>query len=265
MQHELNLKPFNTFGIAAQAQHFASFQDVQQLPALISSYPNLPLLILGGGSNILFTADFQGLVLRNEIKGIQLLQEDAENVYVKSGAGEVWHEFVCHCIDHNWAGLENLSLIPGSVGASPMQNIGAYGVEIKDVFHELSAYHIASGEIHTFDKQQCQFGYRESVFKRALKNQYIIIDVTFKLHKRAEVKTSYGAIQQELEKMGVTEPTIQMFLRRSSRSDNQSYPTQKYLAMPEVFSKTRLSPLNASKQFNAITLRFPSTLFRTQK
>jgi UDP-N-acetylmuramate dehydrogenase len=120
MQHKLNLKPFNTFGIAAQAQHFASFQEVQQLPTLLASYPNLPLLILGGGSNILFTDDFQGLVLRNEIKGIELVNEDAENVYVKSGAGEVWHEFVCHCIDHNWAGIENLSLITGSVGASPM-------------------------------------------------------------------------------------------------------------------------------------------------
>jgi UDP-N-acetylmuramate dehydrogenase len=109
MQHELNLKPFNTFGIAAQAQHFASFQEVRQLPALLATYPDLPLLILGGGSNILFTDDFQGLVLRNEIKGIELLKEDAENVYVTSGAGEVWHEFVCHCIDHNWAGLENLS------------------------------------------------------------------------------------------------------------------------------------------------------------
>ena len=258
MQHELNLKPFNTFGIAAQAQHFASFQEVQQLPALLASYPNLPLLILGGGSNILFTADFQGLVLRNEIKGIQLLKEDSENVYVKSGAGEVWHEFVCHCIDHNWAGLENLSLIPGSVGASPMQNIGAYGVEIKDVFHELSAYHIASGEIHTFDKQQCQFGYRESVFKRALKNQYIIIDVTFKLHKVAEVKTSYGAIQQELEKMGVSEPTIQNVSQAVIAIRQSKLPDPKVLGNAGSFFK---NPVVSIELFETIQRNYPEVSF----
>jgi UDP-N-acetylmuramate dehydrogenase len=216
------------------------------------------LLILGGGSNILFTDDFQGLVLRNEIKGIELVDEDTENVYVKSGAGEVWHEFVCHCIDHNWAGLENLSLIPGSVGASPMQNIGAYGVEIKDVFHELSAYHIASGEIHTFDKQQCQFGYRESVFKRALKNQYIIIDVTFKLHKVAQIKTSYGAIQQELEKMGIFEPTIQDVSKAVIAIRQSKLPDPKVLGNAGSFFK---NPVVSIQLFEDIKRNYPEVSF----
>jgi UDP-N-acetylmuramate dehydrogenase len=251
MQHELNLKPFNTFGIAAQAQHFASFQVVQQLPALLASYPNLPLLILGGGSNILFTADFQGLVLRNEIKGIQLLKEDAENVYVKSGAGEVWHEFVCHCIDHNWAGLENLSLIPGSVGASPMQNIGAYGVEIKDVFHELSAYHIESGEIHKFNKEQCEFGYRESVFKHALKNQYIITDVTFALAKNPVLQTSYGAIQQELDVKGIVQPTIKDISDAVIAIRQSKLPDPKILGNAGSFFKNPVIDLTTFEKIKA--------------
>ena len=208
MQHNYSLQPFNTFGIDVKAKYFASFSGIPELKANLAAFPDEPLLILGGGSNMLFTQDFNGLVLRNEIKGISVVSEDSEHVYVKSGAGENWHAFVQHCIAHNWAGLENLSLIPGSVGASPMQNIGAYGVEIKDIFHELSAYHIASGEIHTFNKEQCQFGYRESVFKRAFKNQYIITDVTFVLSKNPELKTSYGAIQQELSIKGINNPSI---------------------------------------------------------
>jgi UDP-N-acetylmuramate dehydrogenase len=155
---------------------------------------------------------------------------------------------------HNWAGLENLSLIPGSVGASPMQNIGAYGVEIKDIFHELSAYHIASGEIHTFNKEQCQFGYRESVFKRALKNQYIIIDVTFKLNKRAEVKTSYGAIQQELEKMGVTEPTIQNVSQAVIAIRQSKLPDPKVLGNAGSFFK---NPVITLDEFRPLHAKYP--------
>jgi UDP-N-acetylmuramate dehydrogenase len=208
MEHNYSLQPFNTFGIDVKAKHFARFSNTIELQNQLNTFPQEELLILGGGSNMLFTQDFNGLVLRNEIKGIDLLEQNDNHVFIKAGAGENWHSFVQYCIAHNWAGLENLSLIPGSVGASPMQNIGAYGVEIKDVFHELSAYHIESGEIHKFNKEQCQFGYRESVFKRALKNQYIITDVTFALAKNSVLQTSYGAIQQELDTKGIEQPTI---------------------------------------------------------
>lgn len=203
-----DLKPFNTFGISVKADHFSTFSSVENLQEVLNKFPNEELLILGGGSNVLFTKDFHGLVLKNEIKGFEIIDEDEKTVLVKSGAGEIWHEFVLKCIDNGYAGIENLSLIPGSVGASPMQNIGAYGVEIKDVFHSLEAYHLASGEIHTFDKESCEFGYRESVFKRKFKGQYIIVSVTFKLAKKPNPNTSYGAIESELQKMGIINPSI---------------------------------------------------------
>ncbi|MGZ3884483.1 MAG: UDP-N-acetylmuramate dehydrogenase, partial [Bacteroidia bacterium] len=159
-------------------------------------------LILGGGSNILFTGDFDGMVIKNQIKGISVVKEEKDRVYVKAGAGEVWHELVLWCIEHNLAGLENLSLIPGCVGASPMQNIGAYGVEIKDVFEELEAWRMTDGAKKIFTGEECEFGYRESVFKRKYKDQYIIASVTFRLSKTPHFNTSYGAINAELESMG---------------------------------------------------------------
>ena len=206
--NNVNLKDYNTFGISVKADKFASFSSIDELSEILESREKNPLLILGGGSNILFTKDFPGLVIKNEIKGFEIISENDEFVFIKSGAGEVWHEFVLHCIANNYGGIENLSLIPGNVGASPMQNIGAYGTEIKDVFVELEAYHIDSGEIHTFTKEQCAFGYRESVFKRKLKNQYIILSVTYRLTKKHSINSSYGAIEEELQSMGITSPTI---------------------------------------------------------
>lgn len=203
-----DLKPYNTFGISVYADEFSTFRSVEELKDLISQRKEADLLILGGGSNVLFTKDFNGLVLRNEIKGFDVVNENEDSVIVKAGAGEVWHEFVMKCIDNNFAGLENLSLIPGSVGASPMQNIGAYGVEIKDVFESLEAYHLQSGEIHKFNAEACQFGYRESVFKRKYKGQYVIVSVSFKLSKHPSPNTSYGAIESELDKMGISNPSI---------------------------------------------------------
>jgi UDP-N-acetylmuramate dehydrogenase len=204
----VDLKPYNSFGISTKATHFERFSTIQELQVQLDNRNNHELLILGGGSNVLFTKDFNGLVLRNEIKGFEITSEDSTSVIVKSGAGEVWHEFVLKCIDKGFAGLENLSLIPGSVGASPMQNIGAYGVEIKDVFQSLDAFHIETGEIHSFDAEACEFGYRESVFKRKLKGQYIILFVSFKLSKNPSINTSYGAIECELSKMNISNPSI---------------------------------------------------------
>jgi UDP-N-acetylmuramate dehydrogenase len=206
IQENFSLKPYNTFGIDVKAKWFASFQSGEELNEALTfgSKNSVSPLILGGGSNILFTKDYNGLVLKNEINGIELIHEDEEYIYVKVGAGENWHRFVMHCVDRNWAGLENLSLIPGNAGAAPMQNIGAYGVELRDVFHDLEAFHIHDKKIVMFTLSDCEFGYRDSIFKRKYKNQFVILTITFRLRKHPIFHTSYGAIQQELEKMQVT-------------------------------------------------------------
>ncbi len=204
----VSLKPFNTFGIDAKAKRFARFSNVDELKTILSQRDSLPLLILGGGSNVLLTKDFDGLVLKNEIKGYNITHENDDFVTIQVGGGEVWHEFVLKNIANNFGGTENLSLIPGSVGASPMQNIGAYGVEIKDIFVELEAFHIATGEMHVFKHADCEFGYRESIFKRAKKGQYIITSVTYRLTKKHFINVKYGAILEELQNNGITHPTI---------------------------------------------------------
>jgi UDP-N-acetylmuramate dehydrogenase len=208
IEKNISLKPFNTFGIDVNAAYFSRFSSSEELSILFKETKDLPFLIIGGGSNLLLTVDFNGIVLRNEILGKTILEETADSVLVKIGSGENWHEFVLWAVENGFGGVENMSLIPGSVGASPMQNIGAYGVEIKDVFDHLLAYHIESGETHRFSLEECQFGYRESVFKRALKNQYVITEVCFRLEKNRKVNTTYGAIEQELQKMGISSPTI---------------------------------------------------------
>ena len=203
------LKSYNSFGIDAKARYFASFENVEELAELLqfragSTSP----LILGGGSNILFMDDYDGIVLKNSIKNIEELHEDTEYVYVRAGAGENWHNFVQHCIQKDWAGLENLSLIPGNVGASPMQNIGAYGVELQDLFWDLEAFHLREKKIYTFTRSDCEFGYRDSVFKKKFKNEFAILNVSFRLRKKPVFHISYGAIQEELEKMGVKDLSI---------------------------------------------------------
>ena len=205
----VSLKGYNTFGIDVSARWLSSFGSQEELRELLSGPADRPLLILGGGSNILFIRDFDGLVLRNEVRGIDVVREDDHYIYVRAGAGENWHGFVQHALQRNWAGVENLSLIPGNVGAAPMQNIGAYGVEIKQVFYELSAYHLGEHKVYTFSLNDCAFGYRESVFKRRYKGQFIILDVTFRFPKVPKFHTEYGAIREELEKMGVEKPSIQ--------------------------------------------------------
>lgn len=204
----VSLKPFNTFGIEAKASQFQAFSSVTALQSLLRSVGTSPLLILGGGSNLLLTQDFQGIVLKNELKGIAVIKENHEHVFVEVQAGENWHEFVLHAIANEWAGIENMSLIPGTVGAAPMQNIGAYGVEIKEVFDSLQAVEISTGEVHTFNKEDCQFGYRESVFKKSLKGKYVIVSVVFRLDKIPQFNTSYGAIRETLSEMGISELSI---------------------------------------------------------
>ena len=198
-----SLKTLNTFGIQALAKLFVRINSVNQIKELIntSEFKSNQHFILGGGSNVLFTKNIDALVIKNELHGIEVVNENTTHVYVKCAAGEVWHQFVMWCIEKNYGGVENLALIPGCTGASPMQNIGAYGVEIKDVFYELEAIELATGNVKIFSKNECEFGYRESVFKHRLKNQYIITSVTFQLSKIPSFKIEYGAIKQELEIM----------------------------------------------------------------
>lgn len=208
--HDVDLLPFNTFHVQARAKALARFRSVDELRGLLSTpeLAGLPRLVVGGGSNILLTRDWPGVVLVNEIPGIEVLEEDNDHVVVRAGAGVVWHAFVMHCVERGWGGIENLSLIPGKVGAAPMQNIGAYGVEIKDTFDHLEALRIADGQVVRFDHADCGFGYRESFFKREGKGQYVILNVAFRLSKAAVVDTHYGSIKAELEKRGITRPTL---------------------------------------------------------
>ena len=208
IKKNVQLKPFNTFGLEAEATHFLAFRSIEQLREALIQKGDLPLLVLGGGSNVLLTQNFQGLVLKNELKGIAILREDTNHVWVEAQAGENWHEFVLKAIENNWAGVENLSLIPGTMGAAPMQNIGAYGVEIKQVFDHLIALEITTGELHKFNNEDCQFGYRESIFKKEAKGKFIITSVVLRLNKVPQFNTSYGAIQQTLQEMGVEELSI---------------------------------------------------------
>lgn len=206
-----DLSALNTFGIAAKAEALARFTTADELRVMLTApeFSTMQRLVLGGGSNILFTRDFEGLVLLNEVPGITVVSEDEDHVQVRAGAGEVWHQLVMHCVAQGFGGLENLSLIPGKVGAAPMQNIGAYGVEIKDVFVSLEALRISDGEVITFSLSECAFGYRESFFKREGKDRFIILSVTFRLTKRNHrVRTDYGNITDELSRLGIIAPTI---------------------------------------------------------
>lgn len=205
-----SLKSQNTFGIDARARYYVEASSVDDFKALLddATFKEMHQFILGGGSNILFTKDVEGIVIKNTIKGIELIHEDADFYYVKAGAGEIWHDLVLYCVANNYGGLENLSLIPGSVGAGPIQNIGAYGVEIKDTMLSLEALHIKDKTVRTFTNEACKFGYRESVFKNELKGQYIIVSVTYKLAKKPQLKTGYGAIEKELKSQGIEHPTI---------------------------------------------------------
>ena len=208
VQQNFSLKNYNSFGIDVYAKYFSAFRSVGELEELLSANNREAKMILGGGSNILFTKDYNGIILKNEIPGIELIGDDGDFVYVRAGAGVSWHSLVLFCVNGNYGGVENLSLIPGNVGASPMQNIGAYGVEIKDVFYQLKAFHLESNSLVSFNHEDCAFGYRESVFKNKFKNEFVILSVTFRLRKNPVFNISYGAIEAELEKMKVHQLSV---------------------------------------------------------
>ena len=252
-----SLQKINTFGIDASAKYFLEAGSVSDIQSYLNDkkISALPRLILGGGSNILFTKNFVGVILKNNIKGIELLKEDADHYYVKAGAGEVWHRFVMHCIKNNYAGVENLSLIPGSVGAAPIQNIGAYGVEQKEVFHELEAIDIVSKKLVTIGKMDCEFGYRDSIFKREAKGKFIITSVTFKLFKQPKLNTSYGAIGQELEKMGVKDISIAAISQAVCNIRRSKLPDPEKIGNAGSFFK---NPVVGNEKYEALKKDFPN-------
>jgi UDP-N-acetylmuramate dehydrogenase len=255
IQQNISLKQYNTFGIDVLAREFASFESAFDLIAILTPDFRLPALILGGGSNMLFTKDVDALVLKNDIKGIEKTGEDDDFVYIKAGAGEEWHSFVLHCINNDWCGVENLSLIPGKVGASPMQNIGAYGVEIKEVFYQLEAYHIKDKSVVTFNLSDCHFGYRESIFKSKYKGQYIILSVTYQLRKKPKFNTSYGAIEQELQKMGITQLSIRAISQAVINIRSSKLPNPKITGNAGSFFK---NPTIPAGKYNALQDEFPN-------
>jgi UDP-N-acetylmuramate dehydrogenase len=257
LQENISLKPLTTFGIDQMAHFFTTVSTLTELKeALVfAKEKQLPAFILGGGSNILLTRDIEGLVIKLEIKGINLVKEEGDQLWVEVGAGEIWHELVLHSIAQDWAGLENLSLIPGTVGASPMQNIGAYGVEIKDVFDSLQAMHRETLEMHSFDAKACQFGYRESVFKQTLKDQYVITSVTFRLSKTPNFHLEYGAIREVLTTNGVVQPTIRAISDAVIQIRQSKLPDPKEIGNAGSFFK---NPTIPTAQFDRLKASYPS-------
>jgi UDP-N-acetylmuramate dehydrogenase len=249
------LNNLNTFGVKATAKWFVQIdneEDLQQIFAE-SQWNYTDRLLLGGGSNVLLTRDFPGLVIRMNIKGIKHEIQD-EMVLVSAGAGVVWNDLVNYCVDREFAGIENLSLIPGSVGASPIQNIGAYGVELKDVFHSCKAFEISTGKILTFTRSDCKFGYRDSIFKNELKGKVIITDVTYKLSTRPNLNTSYGAIQQELQKRGIERPTIKDISKVVSEIRVNKLPDPSTIGNAGSFFK---NPIITVDNFRHLQYTFP--------
>jgi UDP-N-acetylmuramate dehydrogenase len=234
-----SLKMLNTFGLDAKAQFYVDIHTIDELKNILltHAYRNIPKLILGGGSNLLFIKDFEGLVIKNSIKGIEKMREDAESVWIKVGAGENWHEFVMHCLRNGWYGIENLSLIYGTVGAAPMQNIGAYGVELSEVFDLLIAVEMESGNQQFFTNADCKFGYRDSVFKNELKGKYVIAEVIFHLSKKPKLNISYGAIQQVLSEMRVNQPTPQAVSEAVIRIRKSKLPNPEQIGNAGSFFK----------------------------
>lgn len=258
IEENISLRPYNTFGIDVKAKYFARITSKEEFQELIALpvYKNNASIILGGGSNVLFTKDFTGLVIKDDLKGITIAEETPQLITLKVAAGENWHQFVMYCMQHNYGGVENLSLIPGTMGAAPMQNIGAYGIEVKEVVKEVEAIDRINGAIRVFNNKECQFGYRESVFKQELKNKYFISSVTLTLTKDNHVlNTSYGAIHDTLKHMNIIHPTIQ------SVSDAVIHIRQSKLPDPSVIGNAGSffkNPSISSPQYELLKISYPN-------
>ncbi|UXX79054.1 UDP-N-acetylmuramate dehydrogenase [Reichenbachiella carrageenanivorans] len=253
---EAPLSKFNTFGIDAVADFMIEVSNNQEIKESMvwADQERLTPVILGGGSNVLFTQPSYPLVIVNRLMGIEKIKEDEEYVWVRSGAGEVWHQLVLYCITQGWGGVENLSLIPGTVGAAPMQNIGAYGIEIKEVFESLEAIHLTTFEVKKFSKADCQFGYRESVFKKDLKGKYFITSVVLKLTKVHQLNTSYGAIGDVLSGKGITNPTIKQVSDAVIEIRQSKLPNPAEIGNAGSFFK---NPVVSNRQFKQLRAIYP--------
>jgi UDP-N-acetylmuramate dehydrogenase len=256
IQHHVSLKPYNTFGLDVQAKAFCEVHSLEEFKSAIREKGNLPFLILGGGSNVLLSRDYDGLIILNRIEGKEIVEETKDWVKLKINSGENWHELVMYCVDQGWGGIENLSLIPGTVGAAPMQNIGAYGVELEQVFESLEALTLETLELETFVKETCAFGYRESVFKKALKGKYFIYSVTLKLMKHPSVHVQYGDVSAVLEEKGLTAETagIQDVSSAVIQIRKSKLPNPKELGNSGSFFK---NPVIPKAQFETLKQKFP--------
>jgi len=253
-QKNISLKPFNTFGIDVIAKEFVAVASIKELVKVLDTNPT-DILVLGGGSNMLLTKAVEALVLHVNLKGITEISKSENSVRIQVAAGENWHELVCWCLDKNYGGLENLSLIPGNVGTAPIQNIGAYGVELKDSFISCEALNIHTKTLKTFSKDDCDFGYRNSIFKQALKGQYIITSVVFELSsKNHHLKTNYGAIETELNRSGIDQPTIQDVSKAVISIRNSKLPDPKVIGNSGSFFK---NPIISLSKFEELQTQFP--------
>ncbi len=257
IQEKVNLAPYHSFGIEEYARWFTRISQADQLIALLQHplFHKEPHLILGGGSNVLFTRPFEGLIARIELKGIEIIRNDDNKVWIKAAAGENWHELVMFCVQHNYGGIENLSLIPGMAGAAPIQNIGAYGVELAEVLEEVEGIDLTTGSKRTIPAQDCRFGYRDSIFKQELKGKFLISSITLRLTRnRHHLRTSYGTIADTLKAMNITHPTIQDISRAVIAIRSSKLPDPKRLGNAGSFFK---NPVVAVAQYNALKEKHP--------
>lgn len=255
IQANFSLKNYNTFGIEAKAKQFVAVHSISELKTILKQHANDTKFILGGGSNMLLTKNIDALVIHIDLKGKKIIKEDTDFVWVESQAGENWHEFVLWTLDNDFGGLENMSLIPGNVGTTPVQNIGAYGTEIKDTFVSCEALKISNQELKTFYLQDCHFGYRESIFKNEVKNQYIITSVVFKLTKQNhKINISYGDIVSELAKNHIINPTLKEVSNAVIAIRKSKLPDPKELGNSGSFFK---NPILLKTDFEKIHQQFP--------
>ncbi len=250
------LQDITTFHAKVHANYYSAFSSVEFLRQLLSSpeLKTMPFILLGGGSNVLFTGDFNGVIIRNAMEGIEVVREEENSIYIKAYAGEKWHDFVLYCVNRNYGGIENLSLIPGTVGAGPIQNIGAYGAELKDVLEELEAMNVHTLEIRKFSNAECKFGYRESIFKVEEKGNYIILSVTIKLQKHPVVNVTYGSLSKELESEGITQPTIKDVSNAVIKIRSSKLPDPDKIGNAGSFFK---NPVITNKEFIEIKEKHP--------
>jgi UDP-N-acetylmuramate dehydrogenase len=263
IEHDFSLRHHNTFGIDVKAHAYLKVDSpdlLQQVHAL-KPFAGLPRLVLGGGSNLLLTSDFPGLVLHICMNGIEIMGEDSGGTYVRAAAGENWHQFVRWTLAQGLGGLENLSLIPGNVGAAPIQNIGAYGAEVKDCFHELTAFDLVEGRSFTLDKAACAFGYRDSVFKHRLLDRTVILDVTFALPKQWVPNVRYADVAQELAACGITTPTAHQVSDAVIAIRTRKLPDPAVIGNAGSFFK---NPIVSTQQRNELSARYPQLVSYAQ-